>query len=476
MVIANYINIKPELAHSRTYEDFYKFLGARPKMMGVMARMYQHNTATFLTEALMNIYYNEKTANKYQPINSLMVEWEIDVEFVKRVEFAAAPVGDGTGGAEITMYFKERYYEKYDTFKIDGSRQQCIVMTTPQRKADDFWEYAVRLVDSDYSAILDANYCQLGDTTRFLSNIMPEYHEFGFTKYQSNIEKHRNWITEHRNDISYSARYAQMEDQFIKISQGEGTGELKEKIFKLNKMEKDLLDNFQTVKNNHLLWGKTTMDQNGKATIMTEDGRPLIAGDGLIPQIERFASKFKFAKLNVNVINTVMETMNQKAANATGNHYTFIVNDRLWTLINTTLGDWLKLWGSTPTMLYSKATASLVKADNPVKVGATFVSYEVSGNTVSFMVDRALTKEYDRKAYGICLDMSPDISTNQPAVAAFTLKGAEFITSKYPGVGGVDGMTSGIVSSPVAGSKLIVAGYSGIVAFAPYRSFIIEEV
>ena len=267
-----------------------------------------------------------------------------------------------------------------------------------------------------------------------------------------------------------------MEDQFIKISQGEGNGELKEKIFKLNKMEKDLLDSFQFVKNNALLWQKSTMDVNGKSTVMTEDGRPLIAGDGLIPQIERFASKYKFAKLNVNVINTVIETMVQKAANATGNHFTFIVNDRLWSLVNSTLGDWLKLWGSTPTMLYSKAAENYVKADNAVKVGATFTSYEIAGNTVTFMVDRALTKEYDRKAYGICLDMSPDMSTNQPAVAGFTLKGAEFVTSKYPGVGGVDGITSGIVSSPVAGSKLIVAGYSAIVAFAPYKSFILEQV
>lgn len=476
MVIASYINLKPEVAHSRTYEDFYKFLGTRPKMMGVMARMYTSNTATFLTEALMNIYYNQKTANKFQPINSLLIEWSIDVEFVKRVEFAAAPVGDGSGGSDITMYFKERYYEKYDTFKIDNSRQQCIVKATPQRKADNFWEYTCQLIDSEYASVLDANACQLGMTTRFLSNIMPEYHELGFTKYQSNIEKHRNYITEHRNDISYSARYAQMEDQFIKISQGDGTGELKEKIFKLNKMEKDLLDSFQFVKNNHLLWGKTTMDVNGKSTVLTEDGRPLVAGDGLIPQIERFASKFKFAKMNVNVINTVMDQMNQKSATATGNHYTFVVNDRLWGQINTTLGDWLKLWGSTPTLMYSKAAQGMVKADNPMKVGGTFVSYEIAGNTVTFMVDRALTKEYDRKAYGICLDMSPDISTNQPAVAAFTLEGAEFITSKYPGVGGVDGRTSGIVSSPVAGSKLIVAGYSGIAAFAPYKSFILEEI
>lgn len=476
MVIAEFVNLKPELAHSRTYEDFYKLLGTRPKMMGVMARMYTHNTATFLTEALMNIYYNSKTVNKFQPINSLMVEWSIEVDFVKRVHFAAAPVGNGAGGTDITMYFDERYYEKYDTFIIDASRQQCIVKTTPQRKSDNFWEYTVQLIDADYSAVLDPDACQIGSTTRFLSNIMPEYHEQGYTKYQSNIEKHRNWITEHRNDISFSSRYAQMENQFIKVSQGEGNGEMKEKIFKLNKLEKDLFDNFQTVKNNHLLWGKTTMDRNGKCTVQTEDGRDLIAGDGLIPQIERFASKFKYAKMNVNVIHTMMDQMNAKAANSTGNHYTFIVNDRLWGQINTTLGDWLKLWGSTPTMLYSKATQGMVKADNPIKVGGTFVSYEVMGNTVTFMVDRALSKEYTNKGYGICLDMTPDISTNQPAIAAFTLEGAEFISSKYPGVGGVDGITSGVVSSPVAGSKLIVAGYSGIVAFAPYKSFICEEV
>lgn len=179
MVVASYVNLKPEMAHSRTYEDFYKLLGTRPQMMGVMARMYPNNTATFLTEALMNIYYNSKTANKFQPINSLMIEWNIDVEFIKRVEFAAIPTGTGASGADIEMYFKERYYEKYDTFKIDGSRQQCIVKTTPQRKADNFWAYTVQLIDADFSSELDRSACQVGMTTRFLSNIMPEYHEEG---------------------------------------------------------------------------------------------------------------------------------------------------------------------------------------------------------------------------------------------------------------------------------------------------------
>ena len=476
MLTVNFVTNRPTMGETRTYEDFYKFLGTRPHLLGVVSTMYPDLTASFLTESLANVVTLNKNTDKYRPIDSMYFEWNIDTNYIKRIKFAADVTDTGANGAEIAFTFTERYYEKYDTFKIDGSRQQCIVKTTPQRKADNFWAYTVQLIDADFSSELDTSACQVGMTTRFLSNIMPEYHEEGYTKYQSNIEKHRQWITEHRNDISYSSRYAQMEDQFIKVSQGEGNGELKEKIFKLNKMEKDLFDNFQTAKNNHLLWGKTTMDKNGKSTVLTEDGRPLIAGDGLIPQIEKFTSKYKYAKMNVNVIQTMMDQMNSKAANATGNHYTFIVNDRLWGQINTALGDWLKLWGSTPTMLYSKAAQETVKADNPIKVGGTFVSYEVMGNTVTFMVDRALTKEYDKKGYGVCLDMSPDISTNQPAIAAFTLKGAEFVTSKYPGVGGVDGITSGIVSSPVAGSKLIVAGYSGIVAFSPYKSFIVEEV
>jgi hypothetical protein len=185
MIVASYVNLKPELAHSRTYEDFYKLLGTTPQMMGVMARMNMNNTATFLTEGLMNLYYNQKTVNKFQPINSLLVEWTIEVGFLKRVTFAAVPTGDGAGGSDITMYMTERYYERYDTFIIEKSGQQCVVKAVPQRKADNFWEYIVQLVDSDYESILDINACQPGDTTRFLSNVMPEYHSEGYVKAQS---------------------------------------------------------------------------------------------------------------------------------------------------------------------------------------------------------------------------------------------------------------------------------------------------
>lgn len=104
-------------------------------------------------------------------------EWEVSTNDIKRIEFADVPVEDGANGSEITMAFKERYYEKYDIFQIDATGQQCFVVARPVRVSDNYWKVIVRLIDNDYSSVLDKSGCQLGMTTRFLSNAMPEMHE-----------------------------------------------------------------------------------------------------------------------------------------------------------------------------------------------------------------------------------------------------------------------------------------------------------
>ena len=106
-----------------------------------------------------------------------MYEWELETNYIKRIEFAAVPEGDGAGGTEIIMAFKERYYEKYDTFKIENSGQQCMVVSGPVRKGDNYFEVCVRLVDNNYDTILDVSACQPGDKTRWISNYMPELHK-----------------------------------------------------------------------------------------------------------------------------------------------------------------------------------------------------------------------------------------------------------------------------------------------------------
>ena len=63
--------------------------------------------------------------------------------------------------------------------------------------------------------------------------------------------------------------------------------------------------------------------------------------------------------------------------------------------------------------------------------------------------------------------MTGDATNAQPPIAMFSLKGKDIITNKYIGVGGEDGVSSGVVSSPVAGSKRIVWGYASVAVFNP---------
>lgn len=65
---------------TRTYEDFYKYLGVKPTNLGIVSRMYDDLTATFLTESLKNIFYQDAkgSGNKYQSVNALQFDWQIE--------------------------------------------------------------------------------------------------------------------------------------------------------------------------------------------------------------------------------------------------------------------------------------------------------------------------------------------------------------------------------------------------------------
>lgn len=162
---------------TKTYEDWSKYLGSKPYRYGVVARMYPENTLTFLTDGLRNIYYKNEGQDKFLPSNSMIFEWDIEVNQIKHVEFAEQPESNGANGCEIEMAFKENYYQKYDIFRIDESKQQCMVVSRPIRRRDDYWTVQVRLVDNNYDSTLDLEACQPGMTTTFQSVAMPELSE-----------------------------------------------------------------------------------------------------------------------------------------------------------------------------------------------------------------------------------------------------------------------------------------------------------
>lgn len=178
MRITSFSSSHAQMGSTRTYEDFHKWLSDKPERLGIVSNLYKQYTATSLTEALMNVYTMEKgKPSKFQSLNSFLLEWEIDVNFVKRIPILAVE-GDGSNGSEVIFHFPERYYEMYDVFVIEETRQQCMVMLSPVRRSDAVVEYVCRVIDNDYNEVLNVDSI-VGTDTRFITNHMPELHETG---------------------------------------------------------------------------------------------------------------------------------------------------------------------------------------------------------------------------------------------------------------------------------------------------------
>lgn len=289
-----------------------------------------------------------------------------------------------------------------------------------------------------------------------------------YTKYQSNVEKHREHISRVRNDIEFSAEYAALEDVFVGTKDIE-KGTIKQEVFVMKNKEKELLDNHMAARNGGMMFNKSNFDVNGRCLLQDAQGRDLPSGNGIIPQIEKAANQYAYNTVTVDMFQKIMEDMRQKAAEDQGNEFLFVVNSRLWDQIQKGLGKFLKDYGTNGTYFFSQ------EAGKNVKVGATFNSYVYGGNQITFKVDRALTLEYPGKGMGICIDLTADKLAGKPAMRQFTLKGMEFLRSHVAGVGGLNGTTSGSAATPVAGSKLIHLSYCGVGVFNPYRSYIVTE-
>lgn len=96
------------------------------------------------------------------------------------------------------------------------------------------------------------------------------------------MELHRNYMTTFRCDASWSSLYAIQEDVFMRIADDKDRSK-GEKIFKMMKKEKELLDTFMYSMNTGLLLNKGNVDVNGKATIAEPDTqRPIKIYVGVI--------------------------------------------------------------------------------------------------------------------------------------------------------------------------------------------------
>lgn len=451
---------------TRSVQHFGHLLGTKPHKLGLVATLYPELTMTYLTDSLMNVYMNESKGNQFQQIDSMFFEWDIEVNYIKQVNIVEDVTDTGLNFSPIRIVFDQKYYEKGDTFTLEN-RQELLVRQSPKILAPGRWEYIVTTAGNNANEAVDLNFATAGRKTRWRSCYFPEISERGFSKFHTSVEKHRNHITRHRASVSYSQTYKALEDVFIQTGKGGKDGK-EDMFYKLNKSEKDCLDTLYFAKNQALLFGKSNFDINGKCMLQDENGQDIPKGDGAITQVERYCDKLVFSTLSVSIFDEALHTLRSKSQKSKGNKYVFMINDMMDNQVGKVLREYLRTYAQDGTYFFSKDNGT-------VQVGADFDTYMVQGNQISFVVDRCLSHEYPDRAYGVFLDLSHDLSTGRPAISSFTLRGGEMITGNLPGLGGMDGRTSGQISTSVSGSEYHLMAYAGVAVFNPYRAFILEE-
>ncbi|MCK5788595.1 MAG: hypothetical protein KAH32_06330, partial [Chlamydiia bacterium] len=299
---------------TRTRQHFGTLLGSNTHVMGQVVRMYPRLTISNLTEGLRNVYTNKKEKGGFSPINAMAIQWTIDVNYIKKVKI----VGSNGNTGVFTINLFEKYYNKNETFALENN-MQLIVVAPPKMVTSNNWQYSVTLVGNNPTAEVPTAMLAVGKVTRYRSNYHPELSVRGYVKYQFNTETHRNYISKHRSSDIQSSEYAAAQDYYVEHNTKKKGGKVEYEYYKLQKLEKDVLESYLWSRENHLLFGQTNFDANGKCLLQDEDGQDVPIGDGVIKQIERYCEKLSYAVLSTRWLEDAMSAMREKSANSIGN-------------------------------------------------------------------------------------------------------------------------------------------------------------
>jgi hypothetical protein len=124
---------------------------------------------------------------------------------------------------------------------------------------------------SNNGGIPDASMLKKG-RTRFRSNYHPELSVRGYVKYQFNTETHPTTCLKHRSSDVQSAEYSASQEFYIERGAKNAMNGKLEYEYSDYKNLKDVLESYLWARENHLLFGETNFDANGKCTMHKRSG------------------------------------------------------------------------------------------------------------------------------------------------------------------------------------------------------------
>lgn len=416
-----------------------------------------------------------KKAPTTTTIDSMMIDWLVESNNrIPRIPIMENNTDIGQGGSEVRIVLDRYYYSRGAIFELDN-RQQLRVMRRAEKLTENRWAYYCQIVTSRSSEYLDTTFTSRGRFTTYITrgSIVPEASEYGGAYLEPfNIERHRNYISRYRMDLAQTGDFAARGMNYIE-SQGIW--------YKQNSAETQMVKMLLEDKNQHMLFGKGNFTDGsdpsnpsdiGRCLITEEDGRKIPIGEGVFPQIERFANFYPYnGSLSERKLSDIIDLVVSRKEEKTGNKILCICNYRLYTHLQSALNAILA------TRLVNQDFYVERTDGKRLILGAEYAGYRVNGNELILMEDIAISNRYPSVGYGVIINMLAETKDGgkKMNIEQVSLKGFDLFTNKKLGVGGEKGNDSGNVASSVHGKEMYAMSYGCAIVNDPYGSVIIQE-
>jgi hypothetical protein len=466
-----------------TMKDLEKLFAVAPNMAAKTIRLFPQNSISMFTEGLGEIYDISAKSDNFIGLNNNQYKWKIRGHEVAKPVFVTRSTGGaistnstvGGNGVPFTVAFNMSYYNPRDIIKLeDGSL--LYVLSEATYIGQNVFEYSVRINTDSSTETIDTDYLQPGRESGLNGNAYPELSDRGYISAAMAHEEHINYLTKVRYDWSFSADAAAT--KYVIEDQVFHNGQMKKMNLITDQLLYQAMERYHLNKELALIYGKRTVDANGRCFLQDEKGQDIIEGDGLIAQMHS-SRKQTYTNLSISLLEDVLADLSYHMPNPTGN------------VILVTTGiegykEFGRLMRAEHKGFWSTAADKYVQTKNgKIQLGAHYNAFEFQGNKIIVNVNRvfdhpanvseksATTGKKLESSKFLFIDASSYDGT--PNLQLIAKDGRSFITGELDGIGGQSGKASGKVSSLLDGSARSVIGTLGIVMHNPYSSMMLEK-
>lgn len=335
-----------------------------PQIYSKMIRMYPQYSLTYLTEGTGRVKQFDMTTEEW---GSDKYEWFMKGRQNKPL--TGVEVLSGIGTSEVTVRVNEKYANPFDVLKTKSGK---LVIVEGEAQGSGPFVYKIKSINGDQltgtRAVLTAADLPAGSKLNMISNLHYEKSKQGY----GNIgfpDKYINYMSKHRRGFTVTGDVLG-DVTWIENSKGNklwyftAESEIEEQFFKM-------IDNWR-------MYGRNTMKTDG-TPLFYMDGKPMIAGDGLIAQIEG--------------INDYQFSSNDAVDRKSLKDYIQYLTTRSKDFKN---NKWVVLGGAKAERLFSDAMEDLAYDNNvmipvgdlasgkPIMLGGNFTGYRYGSNTLTF--------------------------------------------------------------------------------------------